>query len=99
MDFRTGIIDFSAPLRGSGPRVSSQTVVLPRQVINAVAGLSGYTVAYNGSDHHVGRIEVGLDATLNANTVTVEAAARIARLVRKLGRRRWQRGIHVADGT
>jgi hypothetical protein len=72
MEVRTGSIDFSAPLRGSGPRIASQTVVLPRQVANAVVGLSGYTVAYSGDDHHVGRVEIRLDATVNANTITVE---------------------------
>ena len=73
MQIRTGAIDFSAPLRGSGPRVASQTVVFPRSVVRAVAGLSGYTVAYGGDDHHVGRIEVRLDATVSADTVTVDA--------------------------
>jgi hypothetical protein len=80
LDFRTGSIDFSSPLRGSGPRVSSQTVVFPRQVNNAVVGLNGYSVAYSGGDHHIGRIEVHLEATINANTVTVEA---------RLGLRDW----------
>lgn len=80
MEFRTGSIDFSAPLRGSGPRVASQTVVFPRPIVHAVAGLGGYTVAFSGDDHHVGRIEVRLDASINANTVTVEA---------RLGLRDW----------
>ena len=83
MEIRTGSIDFSAPLRGSGPRTASQTVVLPRQVLNAVVGLSGYTVAYSGDDHHAGRIEIRLDATVNANTITVEGW--LARPVRELG--------------
>jgi len=80
MQIRTGSIDFSAPLRGSGPRTASQTVVFPRPVVRAVAGLGGYTVAYSGGDHHVGRMEVRLDATVNADTVTVEA---------RLGLRDW----------
>jgi hypothetical protein len=80
MQIRTGSIDFSAPLRGSGPRVASQTVVFPRSVVSALAGLGGYTIAYSGDDHHVGRMEVRLDATVNANTVTVEA---------RLGLRDW----------
>ena len=73
MEIRTSSIDFSAPLRGSGPRVASQTVVFPRQVTTAVAGLSGYTIGYSGDDHHVGKIDIRINATINANTVSVEA--------------------------
>lgn len=73
MQIRTGSIDFSAPLRGSGPRIASQTVVFSRSVLRATAGLGGYSVAYSGGDHHVGRIEVRFGTTVNDNTVTVEA--------------------------
>jgi len=74
MEFRTGSIDFSAPLRGSGPRASNTTVVFPRQVLSTAVGLTGYTVEYSGGDdHHVGKIDIRLNATVNANTVTVEA--------------------------
>ena len=37
----------------------------------ATAGVSGYTFAYSGDDHHVGRIEVRLDTSILNNTVTV----------------------------
>jgi hypothetical protein len=57
MEIRTGSIDFSAPLRGSGPRVASQTVVLPRQVVSAVVGLGEYTVAYSGNEHRLGPLQ------------------------------------------
>ena len=73
MDSRSGSIDFSLPLSGSGPRTASQTVVFPRTVKAAAAGLAGYTIAFSGGDHHVGRLEVRLDAAINANTVTVNA--------------------------
>jgi hypothetical protein len=74
MEFRTGSIDFSSPLRGSGPRTGSQTIVFPRNVTTATAGLTGYTIEFSPSDdHHVGRMQVQIDATINANTVTVNA--------------------------
>jgi len=80
MDIRTGSIDFSATLRGSGPRVSSQTIVFPRQILSGIAGISGYAVGYSGDDHHVGMIDIQLETIINANTLTVNA---------KLGLRDW----------
>ena len=80
MELRTGSVDFSQPLRGSGPRTASQTIVFPRTVLRAVAGIGGYTVAFSGGDHNVGRIEVFLDTSINDNTVTVSA---------RLGLRDW----------
>lgn len=71
MDLRSDSLDFSMPLSGSGPRTANKTVIFPRAVNAATAGLTGYTVAYSGDDHHVGRIEVRLDASINSNTVTV----------------------------
>ena len=71
MDMRLGSLDFSFPLSGSGPRSASATVVLPRAVTSAAVGLTGYTVAYSGGDHHIGRLEVRLDSTVLSNTVTV----------------------------
>jgi hypothetical protein len=49
-------------------------------VLRAVAGIGGYTVAFSGGDHNVGRIEVFLDTSVNNNTVTVSA---------RLGLRDW----------
>jgi hypothetical protein len=72
MDIRLTSIDFSLPLSGAGPRTSSQTLVFPRQVKQAVAAISGYVVEFSGNnDHHVGQIEIKLDSAINANTVTV----------------------------
>lgn len=73
MQIRTGSIDFSLPLRGSGPRPATQTIVFPRTVLRAVAGLGGYTLGYSGGDHNVGRMDIRLDTTVNANTVEVGA--------------------------
>ena len=59
MEFRTGSVDFSSPLRGSGPRTGSQTIVFPRYVTTATAGLTGYTIEFSPpDDHHVGRMQI-----------------------------------------
>jgi hypothetical protein len=72
MDIRTTSLDFSLPLSGSGPRTASQTVVFPRPVTMATAGLTGYLAEYSGgNDHHVGQFEIKLDTVINDNTVTV----------------------------
>jgi hypothetical protein len=72
MQIRRGTIDFSLPLRGSGPRTSSQTVVFPRDVLHATSGLAGYKIEYSpNDDHHVGRVEIKLDTSISSNTVTV----------------------------
>ncbi len=73
MDLRSGSLDFSQPLSGSGPRIASATVVFPRTVTSAIAGLSGYAAEYSGgNDHHVGLLEIKLDTSINDNTVTVD---------------------------
>src|SRR5437763_801686 len=72
MDIRPTSLDFSLPLSGAGPRTASQTIVFPRAVRSAVAGLSGYLVEFSGGDdHHVGQIQIKLETLINANTVTV----------------------------
>src|SRR6202795_4127469 len=72
MDIRTTSIDFSLPLSGSGPRTASQTLVFPRAVTQATAGLTGYLGEYSGgNDHHVGQFQIKLDTVINDNTVTV----------------------------
>jgi hypothetical protein len=73
MEFRSDSLDFSLPLRGSGPRTASRTFVFPRTVRTATAGLAGYVAEYsNNDDHHLGRLEIRLDTTVLANTVTVD---------------------------
>jgi len=73
MEFRSESLDFSQPLSGSGPRSASKTLVFPRTVKSAAAGITGYQAEYSGgNDHHVGRLEVRLDTSLTSNTVTVD---------------------------
>jgi hypothetical protein len=72
MEIRPLSLDFSQPVSGSGPRTTSQTVVFPREVLRAVAGLSGYFAEFSGQDdHNLGQLTVRLDSTINNNTVTV----------------------------
>jgi hypothetical protein len=73
VEIRADSLDFSMPLRGDGPRKASKTVVFPRAVTSATAGLTGYLAEYaSQDDHHVGRLEVRLETTVDANTVTVD---------------------------
>jgi hypothetical protein len=72
MEIRSLSLDFSQTISGSGPRTNSQTLVFPRQVIRAVAGLSGYFAEYSQhNDHHLGQLTVQLDTAINSDTVTV----------------------------
>jgi hypothetical protein len=59
-------------VRGNGPQERSQTVVFPRPVIRAVAGITGYSIGFAGEDHHVGLLNVRLDTEINANVVEVD---------------------------
>jgi hypothetical protein len=76
MEIRTGSLDFTAPVSGSGPRTASSTVVFPRAIADAVAGLTGYWMGYaqSAGDHHVGRLVTELSTVVNDNTVEVTAA-------------------------
>lgn len=73
MEVRTGSVDFSSPLRGSGPRTGSQSLIFPRPVTDAAVGITGYSLGYAApDDHHVGRLEVNAEETINDNVVTVD---------------------------
>ena len=72
MEFPSVSLDFSQPLSGSEPRSATTTVVFPRAVSSATAGLAAYVAEYsNGDDHHVGRLDIRLDTTVLDNTATV----------------------------
>src|SRR4051794_16484446 len=74
MELRTGSIDFSSPLRGSGPRSGTQSVIFPRPVVSAAVGITGYSLGYAPTDdHHVGRLELTTQETTIGNVVTVDA--------------------------
>src|ERR1041385_1127005 len=71
MEIRNGSLDFSLPLLGSGPRSAEATVVFPRAVHAAGAGITAYTAAHPSGDRPFGRIEVHLETKINLNAVIV----------------------------
>ena len=74
MELRLASADFSSPVRGSGPRPASQTLVFPRQVIEATAGIVGYSIGFSPEDdHNVGKMQVQVEREIIGNTVTVKA--------------------------
>jgi hypothetical protein len=72
MEMRTGSLLFPQT-RGSGPRTATQTVIFPRDVDRAIAGLTGYSAGYvqSSGDHWLGQLNVQTDVQINRNTVTV----------------------------
>ena len=74
MELRSGSLTFPS-LSGGGPQTATQALVFPRGVLQATAGLTGYSIGYTSpDDHHVGLLQVQLDATLNANVVIVDGS-------------------------
>lgn len=74
MELRNLSFDFPS-MRGGGPRHLEQTLAFPREVINAVAALTGYSTQFGSNDdHHLGRLEITTDTEVLANTVKVKVA-------------------------
>jgi hypothetical protein len=74
MEIKTGVVDYSSPISGSGPRAQDTAVVFPSALASAAVGITGYTVAYgNNNDHHVGLIDVQVSPTINDNVVIVHS--------------------------
>jgi hypothetical protein len=72
MDIRVDSLDFSQALSGDGPREASKTIVFPRPVSAAVAGLTGYLAEFSSSnDHHIGKLDMRLSTEVVADVVTV----------------------------
>ena len=72
MEIRNLSFDFPS-MRGGGPRNLEQTVNFPRQVVNAVAVLTGYSAQFGGNeDHHLGRLEIMTSAEVVADIVKVK---------------------------
>lgn len=46
-------------------------MIFPRNVTAATAGLYGNAAECSADDHHNGRLEMSLDTSISANTVTV----------------------------
>ena len=74
MEIRIGSADFSAPLRGSGPRTATQAIVFPRAVNQAAVGLIGYSAAFgDNDDHNIGKLQIQVEGTITSNVVNVTA--------------------------
>lgn len=72
MEIRSNVLDFTLPVRSSGPRTATQTIVFPRAVASAVAGLAGYTAEFTPrDDHHLGMLDIRLSTSIISNTVVV----------------------------
>ena len=53
---------------GQGPLTAEAEVRFPRNVLRAAAGITGYTAVFeNDDDHHVGRLEVEVDAEVDTD--------------------------------
>lgn len=71
MEIRTGTV-FISPSKGYGPQQRlAAPIVFPREVRNAVVGITGYSVGYRGKDHHLGRLIVTAHHQIVLNTVSV----------------------------
>lgn len=65
MEVRDGTVAFDR-LRGSGPQTAVQEVIFNAPVTQAAAFLRGFDVAFSPrDDHHLGKLEVGLDASID----------------------------------
>ncbi len=65
METRTLDLSFNA-LSGSGPRTDEGDVIFTGPVTQAAAFLRGFDVAFSGNnDHHLGSLEVSLDAVID----------------------------------
>jgi len=62
---RNGTVDFNRH-KGSGPRSDRAEVIFPNAVTQATAIIRGFDVAFSPrNDHHLGQLEVRLDATID----------------------------------
>ena len=65
MEIRDGSVGFNK-FKGSGPRSDTAEVIFSGPVTQAAAFLRGFDVAFSPrDDHHLGKLEVGLDAAID----------------------------------
>jgi hypothetical protein len=61
------------PQSGSGPVTKTKTFTFLRRVNAATAGITGYKAQFERrQDHHLGELDIRLQTTVDAHTVTVE---------------------------
>lgn len=74
MEVRTGSV-FIGPSRGAGPQERlAAPIVFPREIRQAVVGITGYSAGFRGDDHHLGRLIVSTRYQVTFNTVSVTVA-------------------------
>ncbi len=70
MEIRRSSFNF-ARTEGEGPQSASTQIVFPRRVLRAAVGIGGYSATYeNHEDHHLGRLTIELNASVNASDPT-----------------------------
>lgn len=73
MEFRTDSISFGRD-RGSGPRTDTKDITFGSNVTQATAVLTGSDFGFSPrSDHHLGMVDIRVDANILGNTVRVTA--------------------------
>ncbi|NLD68525.1 MAG: hypothetical protein GX644_06880, partial [Limnobacter sp.] len=71
MDLRSSSFHFPST-EGSGPQTASAQFAFPRDVRQAAVGITGYTARFeNNEDHHLGRLIVELNASVNGSDPTL----------------------------
>jgi hypothetical protein len=78
-EIRTLTVTFP-PVSGSGPQTASRSVSFPTDVRNATVGITGYSLGFVDEDHHLGRMEIGVESRIAGQVVHVDA---------RLGLRDW----------
>jgi hypothetical protein len=64
MDIRLGSLFFPES-KGDGPQSAEQVVRFPRAVRQVVAGIVGYSATFQGDDHHLGKLQMALEAIVD----------------------------------
>jgi len=73
MEIRTDSINFGAD-RGSGPRIATKDIAFGSNVTQAIAVLTGADFGFSPrDDHHLGMVDLKVDADILGNTVRVTA--------------------------
>ncbi len=73
MEIKTDSISF-ARFHGSGPRTSTKDITFSSNVTQAIAILTGSDFGFSPrDDHHLGRVDIKVDANILGNTVSVTA--------------------------
>lgn len=71
MEVRESSLSF-AEVEGEGPQSASLQLSFPRSVTTVAVGIGGYTATFeDDEDHHVGRLEIEVNAEVNEDDDTI----------------------------